>query len=280
MTSKETITRIGLFDSGIGGLTILQELLALPCAEFVYVGDTINIPYGQKTPEQIIQFSTAITQFLITQNIDALAIACHTSSAIALPHLQKQFPDIFIIGTIKETMLQVTEQTKNGRVGIMATQASINSHLHKKELLAINPDLEIFEMACPKLVPLIESSAQDGTLIEQALHEYLIPLIKEDIDTLILGCTHYPLLTQEIKNIVGNTITLISSGSVMAQNLQEKIESFEGQKKINFYTTSNPKAFEHKASFILGQPIKAKCIDIHAQPTSKVEIQTNLSNTT
>lgn len=279
MLHNKKISRIGLFDSGIGGLTVLKDLLELPHAEFLYVADTANVPYGQKTPEQILQFSTAITHFLISQKIDALVIACHTSSALALPQLQKTFPTLPIIGTIMQTMMHATKQTKNGRIGIMATQASINSHLHKKELLAISPDLEIFEVACPKLVPLIEAPTRDENLLEQALLEYLTPLIKENIDTLILGCTHYPLLAQEIQKIIGDHVTLISSGSVIAQELHPMVDQNAHPHIMQFFVTGDPESFEQKAGLILDQEVRAHHAAIHTSAQGIVETQSNLGNT-
>jgi len=280
MHSAKKIKRIGLFDSGVGGLTVLKELLDLPLTDFIYIADSANAPYGQKTPEQILQFSTSITQFLVTQKIDALVIACHTSSALALPHLQKMFPELLIIGTIIQTMLHTTQQTKNGRIGIMATQASINSHLHKKELLTINPELDVFEVACPKLVPLIETSEKDMQQIEDALQEYLLPLIAQKIDTLILGCTHYPLLAQEIKKIVGDEITLVASEKIIAQTLGAHcIGNSEQQKNITFYATDAPEVFAQKAQLILGAAVAVTHLDLNTYSHSEVESQLNLSNT-
>lgn len=274
------IKRIGLFDSGIGGLTVLKELINLPIADYIYVADTANVPYGQKTPEQIVQFSTAIATFLVEQKIDALVIACHTSSALALPHLQKLFPQLLIIGTINETMLHTATQTKNGRVGIIATQASINSHLHKKKLLEINEHLEVFEAACPQLVPLIEASVKDVQQIENALHEYLKPLVAQKIDTLILGCTHYPLLAQEIKKIVGNNVTLISSEKIIAQTLEsECMDNIIEKQQVTFYATGDTQHFAQKAKLILGQTVAVKHLDLTAHSRAEVEIPINLGNT-
>lgn len=280
MYHNKKITRIGLFDSGIGGLTVLKELLNLPFTDYIYIADTANVPYGQKTPEQILQYSHTIATFLIEQKIDALVIACHTSSAIALLHLQRIFPQVIIIGTIVQTMLHATKQTHNERIGIMATQASINSHLHKKELLAINPKLEIFEQACPQLVPLIEAPLMNTQEIETALHRYLRPLIDQDIDTLILGCTHYPLLAKEIKKIVGEQITLISSEKIITQILSDHCQkTLPETKSITFYATGDTHNVEQKIKMILGDVVTVKFLDVHTHCQPIVESPKNLSNT-
>ncbi|MDR3549925.1 MAG: glutamate racemase, partial [Candidatus Babeliales bacterium] len=264
MHLNKKITRIGLFDSGIGGLTVLKELMNLPFTDCIYIADTANVPYGQKTPEQILQYSHTISAFLIEQKIDALVIACHTSSAIALPYLHKMFPQIPIIGTIIQTMLHATKQTRNGRIGIMATQASINSHIHKKELLAINPALEVFEQACPQLVTLIESPMMDMQEIQNALRHYLTPLIDQNIDTLILGCTHYPLLAKEIKKIVGEQITLISSEKIITQILSDHCQkTLPETKSITFYATGDTHNVEQKIKMILGDVVTVKFLDVH-----------------
>jgi len=257
MDPHKKIKRIGLFDSGVGGLTVLKELLKLPCADYIYVGDTAHVPYGQKTPEQILEYSENIINFLVTQDIDALIIACHTSSAVALPTLQKVFTQLPLMGTIQETMQLVAKQSCNGRIGIIATQATINSHAHKKELLRLNNTLQVFEQACPRLVPLIEAPVLDTAELNAALHEYLQPLIAHNIDTLVIGCTHYSLITQQITAIVGNGVTLASCEKVIAQVLAPHLVGTVAEpKKVTVYVTGNDREqFANKASIILGQPV-------------------------
>ena len=255
----KNIKRLGIFDSGVGGLTVLHKLLELPISDYIYVGDTANLPYGQKEPKQIIKFSQRIASFLITEKIDALVVACHTSSAIALPSLQQTFPQIPIIGTISSMLPHALNSTINRRIGIIATQASIHSHIHKNELLKLNPELSIFEQACPKFVPLIESSKINTSHMQDALNEYLKPLLDSEIDTLILGCTHYSLLEEQIKNIVGNSVTLVSSENMIAELLKTQLTGhLPCQKSLKLYVTGNDVLeFEHKAKLILKQSITA-----------------------
>ena len=279
MYYDKKIKRIGLFDSGIGGLTVLKELLNLPMTDYVYVADTANIPYGQKTAKQILQYSQSIAAFLVTQKIDALVIACHTSSAVTLAHLQQTFPLLPIIGTINETMLYATKQTSNKRIGIMATQATINSHMHKRKLLTVNPELEVFEVACPQLVPLIEAPLLDVQQIERVLREYLTPLMQTGIDTLILGCTHYPLITHEIKKIVGDAITIVSSEKIIAQTLFHQSAISTEARNIACHVTGDASNFAQKAHAILGHSITVQQLDIHGHPQSMVESPVNLGNT-
>lgn len=279
MYQNKPIRRIGLFDSGIGGLTVLKELLKLPFVEYFYVADTLNVPYGQKTPEQIIQFSKDIGSFLISKEIDLLVIACHTSSAIAINHLRQTFPNLAIIGAIHETMQHAVTQTRNNRIGIMATQASINSHIHQKELLAINPELVVFEQSCPLLVPLCEAVDQDTSTIESILRDYLAPLMQFDIDTLILGCTHYPLLAASIQKIVGDNVLLISSEKIIAHTINHLVSPTTISKNVHFFSTANEQQVALKIEAIIGKPCIVQHIQIHNQQQTIVESQENLSNT-
>ena len=189
---------IGFFDSGIGGLSILNKCLALKVKALVYFADTKYLPYGNKTPQFLLERSIFITNHFLKQNIDTIVIACHTSSATTLPQLKKLFPQVTYIDMLVPTITIALEKTKSGRIGIMATQASIDSHVHKTLLLDRNLNALVFEQACPDFVPLIETQASIEKL-DTAIENYLNPLLKNNIDTVILGCTHYAFLEKIIK---------------------------------------------------------------------------------
>lgn len=191
---------IGLLDSGIGGLSIVRKLLhdsTLPSAlkerSYLYIADTAHLPYGNKTPEYLIERGRVLTRFFIRHNISTIIIACHTSSATSLPTLRQEFPDVTYIDLIPFTIEHALIKTKSGTIGILATQATINSGIHKKLLLKENKSASIFEQACPLFVSLIEADGSPEE-IAQAIAVYMDPLLKADVDTVILGCTHYEFL--------------------------------------------------------------------------------------
>ena len=178
------------------------------------------MPYGNKSPEFLIERGIAITAYFLSQNIDTIVIACHTSSATSLPSLKKIFPHVTYIDMLAPTIDVAAKETKTNRIGVMATQTSINSHVHKKLLLAQNSSLFIFEQACPDFVPLVESGASKAEC-EPAIKNYLAPLIEQNIDTLILGCTHYAFLENWIQELAPK-LTIISAASYLEEPATEQ----------------------------------------------------------
>lgn len=214
--------RIGVFDSGLGGLTVVRALREhLPNAEIVYIADTAHAPYGEKTHEQIRQFSDAITRYLIgTHHIDALVVACNTATSAAIDHLRDAFPDLVIVGTepgIKPAM-RITE---SGKVGILATPATLAGDKYQElaDHLYGGADIQLFEQACPGLVEQIEAGEMDAPQTAEMLERWLSPMRKEGVDTLVLGCTHYPLAAHAIEQAMGYPVTLIETGAAIAQRL-------------------------------------------------------------
>lgn len=179
------------------------------------------MPYGNKTPEFLIERGTAITTYFLSQNIDTIVIACHTSSATSLPALKKLFPHVTYIDMLAPTINMAIKKTKTNRIGIMATQTSINSHVHKKMLLAQKSSVSVFEQACPDFVPLVERGASQKEC-KPVIENYLSPLLKEDIDTLILGCTHYAFLESLIQKQAPH-LTLISAASYLKEPVIESV---------------------------------------------------------
>ncbi len=248
------IKKLGVFDSGIGGLSVLNELITLPIPNFVYFADTKNLPYGEKTPEQIKAFTLHAMDFLAQQEqVDAIVLACHTASAVALEYVQAQLPTTPIWGVVDPVVSAAAAATKNQRIGIIGTPATIMSGIHKTKILALNPSIEVFCQACPKLVPLIEEGKQKTSQLEAALWEYLAPLQHAGIDTLIIGCTHYELIKHEIRELAGSELRLISAPEQMVNLFnQHGLLTRPGHiPQINYYATSSPDRFAVNAQKIV-----------------------------
>lgn len=210
---------IGIFDSGVGGLTVVRTLLKeLPQENFIYLGDTAHVPYGNKTVEQLFSYAYSITDFFIAQKVKAIIVACGTHSSITLPRLSLEYNCLPILGVLKPGALAASRASRNGRIGVLATQATVNSQAYTKEIKQLKPELEVLEVACPKFVPLVEAGKLNGTETTMAVAEYVEPLLSRGIDTIILGCTHYPFLSAVIKEYVGEEVELIDpSGTTITE---------------------------------------------------------------
>ncbi|MBN2570659.1 MAG: glutamate racemase [Ignavibacteriales bacterium] len=226
MKTLEKYKPIGVFDSGIGGLTVVKKLAScLPNESIVYFGDTARVPYGSKSNFTVIEYSMEDARFLINKDVKLIVVACNTASSIALSALQNNF-DIPIIGMIEAGSRRALEKTRSGKIGIIGTSATINSKAYSKEILKIDNKIKVFEKACPLFVPLTEEGWLDHKATYLIAEEYLKELRELNIDTLVLGCTHYPVLIRVVKEIIGNDVELIDSGSaasyVVEKYLQEK----------------------------------------------------------
>ena len=211
---------VGVFDSGIGGLTVAREIMRnLPSEKIVYFGDTARLPYGNKSKETIIRFSRQIVRFLMKQDVKAIVIACNTASAFALDTLKKEF-DIPIIGVIDAGAEVAASVTKNHRIGVIGTVGTIGSGIHADYLHRLDPRIEVVGKACPLFVPLAEEGWLNDPVTEAVAHRYLDDLKKKDIDTLILGCTHYPLLRSLIGNVMGSHVRLVNPAYETALELR------------------------------------------------------------
>lgn len=253
---------IGIFDSGIGGLTVVREVTnLLPNEKLVYFGDTARVPYGSKSPRVVREFALQDALFLSTKNIKAMIIACNTASAEALELLQKEF-DIPVIGVIKPGATAAANVTKNGKIGVIGTYGTIASGAYKTELLAVNSSLEVISVACPLLVPLVEEGWESKEVTREILREYLSPLIDKNIDTLILGCTHYPILKQLIREVAGEEVVLIDSAEASAAEL-ERILNDKGLSAAKedtpveheYYVSDFPFKFKETAERFLGEKL-------------------------
>ncbi len=207
---------IGVFDSGIGGLTVVRELMRqLPNESIIYFGDTARVPYGPKSPETVLRYSREITSFLLDQGVKAIVVACNTATAHALPALKSEF-DLPIVGVIEPGSRAAAKTTKTNRVGVIGTQGTIRSRAYERAIEAELPHAEIIALACPLFVPLAEEGWLDTEATRLIAHEYLVPMANAHVDTLVLGCTHYPLLKGVIGNVVGREVRLIDSAEETA----------------------------------------------------------------
>ena len=200
---------VGVFDSGVGGLTVAREIMRnLPSEKIVYFGDTARVPYGSKSRETIIRYSRQIIRFLQEQQVKAIVVACNTASAFALDAVRDEF-DIPIIGVIEPGARVAAEQTRNKRVGVIGTVGTVGSKIHAEYLKEFDPEITVFAKACPLFVPLVEEGWLHDPVTEEVAARYLKELQDKDVDTLILGCTHYPLLRSTIRKIMGDGVICI-----------------------------------------------------------------------
>ena len=218
---------IGVFDSGFGGLDILQEVVRkLPEYSYIYLGDTARTPYGTRSQEVIYTFTKQAVDFLFENNCWLVILACNAASSGALRRVQREYlpvhyPQRRVLGVIIPVCEEAIERTKNNRIGVIGTEATVSSSAFERELKKLNPNIEVFQKACPLLVPIVESGEKDSNITELILNNYLRPIIEKNIDTLVLGCTHYGLLEDEIKKVIGEEIDIVSEGRVVSIKLKE-----------------------------------------------------------
>ena len=256
---------IGIFDSGVGGLTVCDKIFRmLPGENIIYLGDTAHVPYGNKSGETVTRFSREIVKFLLGFKVKLIIVACNTASSLSLPSLKKSCP-VPIIGVIKPGIREALKRTKSARIGVIGTESTISSGIYAHEIRSINKAAHVIQKACPIFVPLVENMWFDGDVTERVARKYLSPLLNRKIDSLILGCTHYPLLKKIIQRVVGRKVALIDSSTQVAKYAKELLER-KGRRggttkgKARFYATDDTKKFEKLAKVFLGKKIKARKI--------------------
>lgn len=257
-------------DSGIGGLTVVKEALKqLPNENIIYLGDTARCPYGPRPADQVREFTWQMTNFLLEKDIKMLVIACNTATAVALEEIKAAL-DIPVVGVILPGTRAALKSTLNYRVGVIGTKGTINSHSYEKALKGKAPTTQVYSLACPKFVPIVESNQYSSSVAKKIVAETLKPLVKQKLDTLILGCTHYPLLRPVIQNVMGTDIHLIDSGAETVGEVSMLLDYFDiangpdNQKRLTeFYTTSSPQMFDEIAdNWLAGFEIQAKHIKL------------------
>src|SRR6266404_6326909 len=224
---------IGVFDSGIGGLTVVKALRdLLPSESIFYLGDTARVPYGPKSPETVQRYAVELAGILTRKNAKALVVACNTVSSVALPLLTRKF-SVPVIGVIEPGARAALQATRNRHIGVIGTRATIRSGAYEKALRATDNNVRVSSRACPLLVPLIEEGLLDDDVTDRVIARYLEPLLSDGIDTLVLGCTHYPLLAGAITRVLGRKIMLVDS----AQNCARAVEEMLNQQSMRSAAT-------------------------------------------
>lgn len=263
---------IGVFDSGVGGLTVAKEIMTqIPHERLVYFGDTARLPYGSKSKDTIIRYSRQIVRFLHTQEVKAIVVACNTASSLALDTLEKE-EDIPVIGVIRSGVKTAIETTRNKKIGIIGTDATIGSHIYARYIKETNPEIEVMEKACPLFVPLVEEGLLKDPVTDEIAMRYLEELIDSGIDTLILGCTHYPLIRKTIGRVMGEGVNLVNPAYETARALYELLNEKElksttppglGTDRYRFFVSDGADKFIQIANSILGYGIlSARTINI------------------
>jgi len=264
---KSSNNLIGVFDSGLGGLSVLKKFLSnVPGYSYIYLGDNARVPYGNKSPETIYNYTVEAVDFLFKQNCHLVIIACNTASAQALRKLQqewlpKHYPNRRVLGVIKP-LAEAAANNNFKKIGIIGTTATINSETYPKEIHELNSKLKVYGQAAPLLVPLIEDGRINNPETKLILESYLKPLQVKKIDSLILACTHYPHLEKEIKKILGENVVVPDTGKIIAASLTDylirhkELKITKTKTTCDFYTTDNPKMFKDLAEKFLGQKIK------------------------
>ena len=251
---------IGVFDSGVGCLTVAREIMRqIPNERIVYFGDTARVPYGSKSKDNIIKFSRQIIRFLQTENVKAIVIACNTASALALDEMQQEF-DLPILGVVKPGAKVAVETTANKRIGLIGTEANIRSGVYTRYIKSLDDEAKVFEKACPLFVPLVEEGWLHDDITLQVASRYLEELKEKDIDTLIMGCTHYPLIRSTIRKVMGDKVNLVNPAYETAielknllerDNLANKCDVDSPSSMYRFYVSDAEEKFKLFANSIL-----------------------------
>jgi glutamate racemase len=261
-TAEHSDLSIGVFDSGVGGLTVLHECLVnLPQEDFVYLGDTGAFPYGSRSLDDVRALAFRNTAFLVSRGVKLIIVACNSAAAAALPQLQAAF-ETPIVGVVMPGARAAVQETRNRRVGILATEATVRSGGYQRALQALDAGLEVHAVACPRLAPLIQDGDVFSEDVEEAVREYVQPLKEAGVDTVILGCTHYPLITPMLRRLLGPAVSLINSAEEIARETAEILErkgigrpaGREG--RYSFFATGDPEVFRQVGARFLQLPIR------------------------
>ena len=251
---------IGLFDSGIGGLTVLQQIIETLLKEnTIYLGDTARSPYGTKSVETVLRYSFENADFLIEKGVKLVVAACNTSTAVALDALKENLP-VPVVGVIEPGARGALKKTRNKRIGVIGTEATIQSGAYTRALKTLDPDVEVYSRACPLFVPLVEEGWLDNEVVEMTVESYLASLKRSGLDTLILGCTHYPLLKKAIGRFLGKGVRLVDSAQETAKEVlrvlkERSLEREKGRGSASFFVTDVPDSFIKVGRRFLGDKV-------------------------
>ncbi len=264
---------IGVFDSGMGGLTTVREMAKqMPNETVIYFGDTGRVPYGSRSHDTIVKYARQDVAFLRTFDLKAIVIACGTVSSAALSEISAE-QDIPVFGVVGPTALRAAEVTRNNRIGLIATKATVGTGAYERVMRHANPMAEIYSLACPLFVPLVENgrTCPGDVVIETVVKDYLTPMKEAGVDTLVLGCTHYPLLTEVIQNFMGPEVTLLDSGAEVVRQVRSRLHASNQEADpdrkgyYRWYVSDSTENFSELASRFLGRPV--------TEPVSQVAIE-------
>ncbi len=259
---------IGFLDSGVGGLTVVRELMRqLPHEEIVYIGDSARAPYGPRPAEQIKEYTWQLVDFLLTKNVKMIVFACNTATAVAWEEVKEKL-DIPVLGVILPGASAAIKASRSGKIGVLGTSMTVQSDIYRKKIQALSPDMQVESLACPKFVPLVESNNYQSSLAKKVVYETLRSMAGK-VDTLVLGCTHYPLLRPIIQNAMGQQVKLIDSGAECARDISVLLNYFEINRsrtetstQHRYYTTASPTAFREIAENWLGMAIEVEHVEL------------------
>ncbi len=252
---------VGVFDSGVGGLTVLRALRhCLPDEDLVYLGDTARVPYGTKSAPTVRRYAVEAAHFLMEQRVKLIVVACNTASAVALEYLAERFP-VPVVGVIEPGARRALEVSQQGRIGVIGTEGTVRSQAYEKAIRQGRADVSISAAACPLFVPLAEEGWADHEIARIAAQEYLAPLLSQGIDTLVLGCTHYPLLKKTLQKVAGSSVKLIDSAEETAKTVATLLQRDDlrrrqpSQEPPRFFVTDIPDRFEKVGGAFLGDTL-------------------------
>ncbi|MGN1138741.1 MAG: glutamate racemase [Ruminococcus sp.] len=263
---------IGVFDSGLGGLTAVRELMSiLPNENIIYFGDTGRVPYGTRSEDTIRKYAFQDAKFLLKHNVKMIIAACGTVSSVAV-NLKNDLP-VPYTGVVSPTCYTAVKTTKNKKIGIIGTSATIKSHSYKKIIESTDPAIQVIEQDCPLFVPLVENGfiSKDDQIVRLVIKRYLSPLMEQGVDTVILGCTHYPIIKEAISSVMGENIALIDSGretAIYAKKILKENNLLNDSKEkgnASFYVSDTPDGFENIAGVFLGKNIKHEVEQINIE---------------
>ncbi|OGE76476.1 MAG: glutamate racemase [Candidatus Doudnabacteria bacterium RIFCSPHIGHO2_02_FULL_48_21] len=267
---------IGVFDSGFGGLNTMRGIVRmLPQYNYIYLGDSARAPYGHRSKKQVYEFTTQAVDFLFKNNCELVVLACNTASSDALRKIQKEYlpkhyPHKKVLGVLIPAVEHGVSVTKNKRIGVMATIGTVKSKAFEREMQKLDPEIKVLQQACPLLVPLVEEGKHNSKAAEAILKKYVSPLADRNIDTLLLGCTHYGILEKQIKKHVGKNVQVISETNAVPSKLKDYLKRHKDiankigrNKKILFYSTGPISKFEKLGSKFFGSKIKVTGVDLN-----------------
>ena len=269
MNDSDCTLPIGVFDSGIGGLTVLKALTeALPRESFLYLGDTARLPYGSKSSKSVTRYALQTTALLKERGIKLLVVACNTATSVSLEALQEAYPGLPVIGVIRPGAEAACRQSRNGRIGVIGTESTVRRGSYEREILRLRPEARVFSRPCPLFVPLAEEGWCTGDITELTARRYLGTMVEETgIDTLVLGCTHFPVLAEAIQSVVGPEVSLVDSARTTAEFVQDMLERRDicattTERRLTFLATDGAERFARVGGVFMHHALAPSDVEI------------------